>query len=88
MTADSNGIEKTTAKTKPQSRHNRTSNMRLIIALQRQLLLASFNPFHPLGRIGQPADLVPSMLFLASDEASWITGVVLPVDGGVMAGRT
>ena len=49
--------------------------------------LASFNPFHPLGRIGQPADLVPSMLFLASDEASWITGVVLPVDGGVMAGR-
>jgi len=49
--------------------------------------LASFNSFHPLGRIGQPADLVPSMLFLASDEASWITGVVLPVDGGVMAGR-
>jgi len=27
------------------------------------------------------------MLFLASDDASWITGVVLPVDGGVMAGR-
>ncbi|MBI3433799.1 MAG: glucose 1-dehydrogenase [Proteobacteria bacterium] len=49
--------------------------------------LKSFNAFHPLGRIGQPCDLVNAMLFLASDAASWITGTVLPVDGGVMAGR-
>jgi NAD(P)-dependent dehydrogenase (short-subunit alcohol dehydrogenase family) len=50
-------------------------------------VLAGFDSFHPLGRIGQPKDIVGAILFLASDEASWITGAVLPVDGGVMAGR-
>jgi NAD(P)-dependent dehydrogenase (short-subunit alcohol dehydrogenase family) len=50
-------------------------------------VLAGFNAFHPLGRIGQPGDIVGAILFLASDDASWITGAVLPVDGGVMAGR-
>lgn len=49
--------------------------------------LPAFNAFHPLGRNGQPADVAEAMLFLASAEASWITGTVLPVDGGVMAGR-
>ncbi|MEO0704748.1 MAG: glucose 1-dehydrogenase [Cyanobacteria bacterium J06649_5] len=49
--------------------------------------LPSFNAFHPLGRNGQPADVVNALLFLSSDEAAWITGTVLPVDGGVMAGR-
>lgn len=50
-------------------------------------VLPTFNEFHPLGRNGQPQDVVGAMLFLASDEASWITGTVLPVDGGVMASR-
>lgn len=50
-------------------------------------VLAGFNAFHPLGRIGQPIDVVNALLFLASDQASWITGTILPVDGGVMAGR-
>ena len=50
-------------------------------------VLDSFNAFHPLGRIGQADDVVNAILFLASDEASWITGTILPVDGGVMAGR-
>jgi NAD(P)-dependent dehydrogenase (short-subunit alcohol dehydrogenase family) len=36
----------------------------------------------PLGRVGQPADIVNAALFLASDEASWITGINLVVDGG------
>lgn len=49
--------------------------------------LPSFNAFHPLGRNGQPADVAEAILFLASSSASWITGTVLPVDGGVMAGR-
>ena len=37
---------------------------------------------HPLKRIGEPADVAAAVAFLASDAASWITGVTLPVDGG------
>ena len=37
---------------------------------------------YPLRRIGQPEDIANTALFLVSDEASWITGVILPVDGG------
>jgi len=54
---------------------------------QVKAVLPTFNALHPLGRNGQPADAAEALLFLASDQASWITGVVLPVDGGVMAGR-
>ncbi|NJN98924.1 MAG: glucose 1-dehydrogenase [Anaerolineales bacterium] len=43
-------------------------------------------PWYPLGRIGQPEDIAKAALFLASDESAWITGVTLPVDGGLMAG--
>ena len=38
---------------------------------------------HPLKRIGEPNDVAAAVLFLASEAASWITGAVLPVDGGV-----
>lgn len=39
----------------------------------------------PLRRVGRPADIANAALFLASDEAAFITGVVLPVDGGWLA---
>jgi NAD(P)-dependent dehydrogenase (short-subunit alcohol dehydrogenase family) len=41
---------------------------------------------YPLGRVGEPEDIAAAIAFLASDDASWITGVTLPVDGGVLAG--
>jgi NAD(P)-dependent dehydrogenase (short-subunit alcohol dehydrogenase family) len=41
---------------------------------------------HPLGRLGEPEDVAYACLYLASDEASWVTGAVIPVDGGLIAG--
>jgi NAD(P)-dependent dehydrogenase (short-subunit alcohol dehydrogenase family) len=60
--------------------HRRTSE-------QVAAVLPTSSAMRPLGRNGQPVDAVEALLFLASDQASFVTGVVLPVDGGVMAGR-
>lgn len=38
---------------------------------------------HPLGRIGKPIDIARASLYFASDDSSWTTGAILPVDGGV-----
>ena len=40
---------------------------------------------YPLGRVGTPEDIAAGVAFLASDDAAWITGVVLPIDGGLLA---
>ncbi|MET1005455.1 MAG: SDR family oxidoreductase, partial [Propionibacteriaceae bacterium] len=41
---------------------------------------------YPLGRVGEPGEIAAAIAFLASADASWITGVTLPVDGGVLVG--
>lgn len=39
---------------------------------------------YPLGRLGEPADIASAVAFLASDDASWITGQVINLDGGLL----
>jgi len=43
--------------------------------------------WYPLRRVGEPEDVAAAAAFLASDDASWITGEVLRVDGGLLAGN-
>jgi NAD(P)-dependent dehydrogenase (short-subunit alcohol dehydrogenase family) len=40
---------------------------------------------HPMGRLGEPEEVAAAIVFLASDQASFITGAILPVDGGYLA---
>jgi len=40
---------------------------------------------HPIGRLGKPEDIAGLAVYLASDESSWVTGAVFPVDGGYLA---
>jgi len=51
-----------------------------------QKILDRFRERTPLGRLGQPRDVANAYLFLASDEASFISGAVLRVDGGIVVG--
>ena len=52
-----------------------------------QEALEGFHNFHPIGRNGTPTDIAHTILHLLSDQSSWITGSILDIDGGVMAGR-
>lgn len=49
--------------------------------------LQGFNDFHPIGRVGRPADIAKTIQFLLFDSTSWVTGAVWDIDGGVIAGR-
>ena len=59
-------------------------------------LLASLTPerrakltaLHPLGRMGEPEDIAHMALFLISDQATWITGQAIAVDGGYNVGHS
>jgi len=49
--------------------------------------LEGLNGFHPIGRNGTANEIAQSILFLLSDDSSWVTGSIMDIDGGVMAGR-
>jgi meso-butanediol dehydrogenase / (S,S)-butanediol dehydrogenase / diacetyl reductase len=51
------------------------------------LVFEKISRYYPLGRIGTPDDVAESLMFLASDAASWITGTTLTVDGGMTSGN-
>ena len=53
---------------------------------QRSAFLAKAKKNYPLGRVGETSDIAKSILFLASDESSWITGIDFVIDGGLTAG--
>lgn len=51
----------------------------------REDALDALASIYPLGRIGEPSDIAAAVTFLASRDAAWITGVTLPVEGGVLS---
>lgn len=56
-------------------------------AADRTALFAKLAADAPLGRMGTPEDVARLALFLASDESAYVTGLAIPVDGGVVAGN-
>ena len=47
--------------------------------------IRAIEKMHPMGRLGEPEEVAKAIAFLASDDASFITGAILPVDGGYLA---
>jgi NAD(P)-dependent dehydrogenase (short-subunit alcohol dehydrogenase family) len=47
-------------------------------------VMAGWVAMHPVGRVGQPEEVAAAIVFLASDDASFITGTLLRVDGGMV----
>jgi len=51
-----------------------------------ELVRPQFEQKHPLGRIAAPSEIAQAVVYLASDDAAFITGAALPIDGGITAG--
>ncbi len=61
-------------------------NREFLAGLRRSGQYEALVKLHPLGSLGEPDDVAYAAVYLASDEARWVTGVTLPVDGGMSAG--
>ncbi len=57
-----------------------------LLGMSPEAVLERMAQEHPIGRVGEPEEVARAVLFLASEEASFVTGVALPVDGGWDAG--
>jgi NAD(P)-dependent dehydrogenase (short-subunit alcohol dehydrogenase family) len=55
---------------------------------QNETTAAASAAIHPLGRIGEPADIAPAVMYFLSDDSAWTTGQILGVDGGLSAGTS
>jgi len=65
----------------------RTDNETWTLRLRREpQIFQKLARWYPLGRVAEPEDIAKAVAFLGSDEASYINGVALPVDGGLLAG--
>ena len=54
----------------------------------REAMVSEIGSGIPLGNMGEPADVAYAVLYLASDESKYITGIELTIDGGILAGST
>lgn len=54
-------------------------------AVGEQQLIDSWGRMHPLGRVARPGEVADVIAFLASDRASFVTGISMPIDGGLLA---
>ncbi len=52
---------------------------------QNEISIKASESLHPMGRIGKPEDVVEAILYLASDDSSWVTGTIIAIDGGMKA---
>jgi NAD(P)-dependent dehydrogenase (short-subunit alcohol dehydrogenase family) len=65
----------------------RTDNITWTIRQQKDpKVFEKLSKWYPLGRVAEPVDIARAVCFLGSDEASYISGAMLPVDGGLLAG--